>query len=97
MVRMGVVEAYDVLATFASFALDTHQFLGIDVIAVVRGIGARVATTGRASHDTRAVILEASQQNSAALARVRLFAVPANGVVVRLGELNHAGLSVLVG
>ena len=43
MIGMGVVEAHDVQTTFSSLALNADQFLGRDVIAVMGGIGARVA------------------------------------------------------
>ena len=36
MVGMGVVEADNVLAALAPLALDSDQFLGVNVVAVVR-------------------------------------------------------------
>ena len=51
MVRVGVVEADDVFAALAAFTLDADEFLGIDVVAVVGGIGAGVAAAGGRGDD----------------------------------------------
>src|ERR1019366_1874092 len=46
VVGMGVVEADDVLASLAAFALDPHQFLWVDVVAVMGGVGTGIAAAG---------------------------------------------------
>ena len=46
MIGVGVIEADDVFAALASFPLDANQFLGIDVVAIVGGVGAGVAAAG---------------------------------------------------
>ena len=43
VVGVGVVEADDVEAAVAGLALRGDEFLGRDVVAVVRGVGAGVA------------------------------------------------------
>src|ERR1700751_4233351 len=43
VIGVRVVEAYDVLSALASFSLDADQFLGIDVVAIVRRISPGVA------------------------------------------------------
>ena len=45
VVRMGVIEADNVLTALAPFALDADQLARIDVVAVVRRVGAGVAAT----------------------------------------------------
>jgi hypothetical protein len=45
MVRMGMIEADDILAALAALALNANQFPGIDVVAVLRRIGSRVSAT----------------------------------------------------
>jgi hypothetical protein len=89
MIGMGVVEADDIFSALAAFALDAHQFLGIDVVAIVSGIGARVAAAGSARDDAAAVLFEATKENAAAFVRISLFAVAAKGVVVIGVDLQH--------
>lgn len=86
MVGMGMVEADDILAALAAFALDVDQFARIDVVAVLRRIGARVSAARGGSHDARAIVVHATKQDTAALMRVGLFAVAANGCVVLQAE-----------
>ena len=79
---MGMIEADDVLAAAAAFALDSHQFLGIDVVAVVRGIRSGVAAAGSRGYDAGAVVVEAPKQNATAFVRIGFFAVKADRIVV---------------
>ena len=58
MVGMGMIEAHDVLAAAPAFALDSHQLPGINVVAVVRGIGSGVAAARSRGHDAGAIVLE---------------------------------------
>src|SRR4051794_26028296 len=60
MVRVRVVEAYYVFPPISAFALDADQFTGIDVVAVVSGVGAGVATRRRTGHHTGAILGEAA-------------------------------------
>ena len=46
MVGMRMVEADNIFAALAPFALDADQFAGIDVVAIMRRIAAGVAATG---------------------------------------------------
>src|SRR5579872_1479079 len=59
MVGVGMIEADDVLAAAAAFTLDSHQFLGIDIVAVVRGICTGVAAARSRGHHASAVVVEA--------------------------------------
>ena len=47
MIRMRMIKADDVLAALAPLALNADQFFGINVVAVVRRISARVAGSAR--------------------------------------------------
>ena len=87
MVGVGVVETDDVLAAITALSLDADQFLGVDVVAVVGRVGAGVAAACGAGDDSRAVILEASEQNSAAFVGIGFFAVLTEGVVVGAFEI----------
>jgi len=48
MVGMGVIETDDVLASLAAFALNADEFPGIDLVAVMWRVRARVAAAGDA-------------------------------------------------
>jgi len=89
MVRMGMVEANDVFSTVAAFALNAYQLAGINVVAVVSGVGACVAATGRAGDDAGAVFIESTEEDSAAFVGVGFFAVAADGVLVSAAEFQH--------
>ena len=80
-----MVEADDVFAAVAAFALDAHEFFGIDVVAVVGGVGAGVAGAGGGGDDAGAVVVDATEQDAAAFVGVGFFAVLAEGVVVVCG------------
>src|SRR5256886_16834389 len=84
MIGMGMIEADDVLFALAAFALYAHQLLGIDVVAVLRRIRARISRARHRGHEPRAVIIHAAEQYSTALMRIRLFAMVAKRVVMRL-------------
>ena len=86
---MRVIEANDVLSAVAAFALDANQFLRVDIVAVVSGIGASVAATGRIGDNARAVVFETAEQNSTAFVRIRLFAMLADCFVIVTGEFEH--------
>src|SRR5260370_14022132 len=89
---MGVVEADDVLAAFAAFALNADQLFGFDVVAVLRGVGASVAGACDGSDDPRAVIyfIRASKQQTSALVGITLFALLAGSVLVGLSDAQDA-------
>ena len=86
VVRVRVVEADDVLPALSPFALDADQLLGVDVVAVVGGIGAGIAAACGRSHDLGSVVFKASEQDAAALMRIGFFAVLAKGFEVGAGE-----------
>jgi len=84
MVGMGMVEADDVLFALAGFTLNMHQLFGMDVVAVLRRISARVAGAHERSDHTSAVVFKAAEQHAAALVRIGLLAMLAESVIVRL-------------
>ena len=94
VVGMRVVEADDVFSSFAAFALDPDELFGIDVVAVVRRIGARVAGPGNRTYDARAIVLHLSEENPAALVRVGGFAVLAKGLVFVSFNFQHGTGSI---
>src|SRR5207237_3962591 len=89
MVRMRVIEADNVLSALTTFALDTHELARIDVIAVVRRIIASVAAARGGSHNTLLAV-HSAKQNAAALVRISLFPVTAEGFVVGFINLKHS-------
>lgn len=100
MVRMGVVKTDDVFTAAAPLALNADQIFGIDVVTIVRRISPRILNASGRSHNTCTIVFHAPKQNTAALVRVRLFAVAADGFVIfpfkfQHGEnLNHRGHEV---
>src|SRR5271165_3239318 len=89
MVGMGVVEADNVFTALAAFTLDAHQFAWIDVVAVLRRVGASVAAARGGSYDAGAVVVHAAEQHATALVRIGFFAVSAEGFVVLWVEFQH--------
>ena len=61
VVGVGVVEADDVLAAVAAFALDADQVFGIDVVAIVGGVGAGIAGAGGGGDDARAIVFDMAE------------------------------------
>src|ERR1700687_589039 len=94
MVGMGVIEADDIIAALAAFALDANEFPGIDLVAVVGRVIARVAAAGNARdglyNGTGAVVVEMPEQHAAALVGIGFLSVLTEGEVGELGELEHA-------
>jgi len=85
VVRVGVVEAYDVEALFAAFALGLDEFLRGDVVAVVGGVGAGVAGADELA-DVEVFFGGFAEKDAAALVRVGFFAVGAELLVEVFGE-----------
>src|SRR5258708_6263537 len=77
MIGVGMVEADNVFAAFTAFALNAHQFAGIDVVAVLRRVRTGVAAARGRGHRAGAIILEAAEQDAAAFVRVGFFAMAA--------------------
>ena len=82
----GMVEADDVFAALAAFALDADEFFRVDVVAVVGRIGAGVAGTSDGGDGADAVVVHATEEDAAALVGVGFFAVLAEGLVVAVGD-----------
>src|ERR1700692_185128 len=89
MIRMGVVEANNILATLAAFALDAYQLARINVVAVLWRIGAGVAAARRRGHDADAAVIHVAEQHTATLVRISFFAVAAEGFVVVACDFQH--------
>ena len=83
MIWMGVIKTHNVFPPVATFTLDSHQFLRIDVVAIVSRVGTGVAAASSVCHDPRTVILKSTKEHSAALVWVGFFAVTAKSFVVR--------------
>src|SRR5208282_6244855 len=90
---MRVIETDDILAALAAFALNADEFPGIDVIAVVWRILARVAAACDARDALRALVFELPEQHAAALVGIGFFSVLTKGEVVGLRELEHQNIS----
>ena len=86
MIRMRMIEADDLFAALPAFALDLDQFLGIDVIAIVGRVEARVAAPRRARDSLRSIVIKSPQQYATALVRISFLAVLAKGGVVGWGN-----------
>ena len=93
MVRMGVIEADDVLAALAAFALNADEFPGIDLVAVMGRVRARVAAARDARDDLcdglGAVVAELAEHHATALVGIGFLSVLAKGDVVGLRESEH--------
>src|SRR5580692_8144637 len=89
MVGMRVIEADDVLAALAAFALNADEFFRIDAVAVVWRIFAHVAAAGYVRDGLRTVVLKTAEQHATALVGIGFLAVLAQGDVGRLGNLEH--------
>src|SRR5208283_3661581 len=87
-IRVRVIEANDVQTLLACLALDADELLGRDVEAVVRAVGAGVAGADDLA-DVVAIRRSVAQQHAAALVRIGLFAVRAQGRVVGVAEIQH--------
>src|SRR2546425_2306864 len=89
MVRMGVVEADYILSALASVTLNTDEFLGVDVVAIVRRIVASVAGARDAGYGFGTVVRKLAEQHTAAFVRVGFFAVLTKRIVDVAGNSEH--------
>jgi len=93
MVRVGVIEADYILAALATLALDANEFPGIDVIAVVWRIIARVAAACDARdglwYGAGAIVFELPEQHATALVGIGFFSVMTQGRIRGLGNSQH--------
>src|SRR5713101_6245007 len=89
MVGMRVIEADDVFAAPAAFTLNADQLLRIDVVAVVGGIGARIAGTGDRGYGANAVFIHLAEQNATAFVGIGLLAVVPESFVVFASNIQH--------
>src|SRR5262249_699561 len=88
MIGMRMIETHNFQAALVGLPLDRQKFLGIDVVTVLRTVGAGVAATDHIFHHPIAVA-EASQKRAAALEWVRLLAVPAQRLVLTVSDDQH--------
>src|ERR1700693_4143040 len=94
MVRMRVIKADDVLSPFPPFPLNAHQFTRIDVIAVLRRVGASISAAHN-RRDRARISIHLAEQHATALVRIGLFAVAANFLVSWFANSQH-GISNFV-
>jgi len=92
MVGMRVVEANDIFSTFTPFTLDANQFLGVDLVAIVRRVITSVAGARDAGHTLGAIVGKLAKQHPTALMGIRFFAVLAKGIVDGAGNREHRNL-----
>ena len=85
---MRVIETNDVLSPIPPLALDSYQFLGVYVVAIVRRIIARV-TAARHVRNLALAAVHLAQQHPAALVRVGFLSVLAKHLVMRFADLEH--------
>src|SRR5207244_3398187 len=88
VVGVRVIETDDVERETAGLALDFDELLRGDVVAVVRGVGAGVAGANDLV-DVVAFGVGFAEEDAAALVRVGLFAVSAEGFVVGVADVQH--------
>ena len=74
----------------ARLPLNLDQLLGRDVIAVVSAVGAGVSGADNLAHMIAVGRCDA-QHGSAALVRISLFAVRAQGLVIGMAQFQHPG------
>lgn len=91
VIRMRMIETDDVLAAVPSLSLDANQFLGIDIVTIVSGVGSRVAATRRTVHNAGTAVFELTQQNATALVRIGLLTVLPDSFVICAFEFEHFG------
>src|SRR6266481_5851792 len=92
MVGMRVVEANDIFSTFTTLTLDANQFLGIDLVAIVRRVITSVTGARDANHSLGTIVRKLAQQHAAALVGIRFFAVLAKRSVDIAGNREHLKL-----
>jgi hypothetical protein len=91
VVRVGVVEADDVLVAFAGLALDADKFFRVDAVAVLRRVGPGVLAA-RGGSDGADIAIHLAEEDATAFMGVGLFAVAADFGVVGNGDFQHRGL-----
>jgi hypothetical protein len=77
MIGMGMVESDDLFVAFPCLPLNSNELLGIDVLPVLGRVRARIAAANNRGHNSH-LVFELAQQHTAALVRVRLFAMLAD-------------------
>src|SRR5215467_5399581 len=89
MVGVRMVEADDVFSAGAAFALDADEFLGMNVVAVMRRVLASVAGGDYADDRLRSVVGKMAQHHTTTLVRISLLPMPAHLVVRSLIKSQH--------
>src|SRR5579883_417490 len=88
MVRMRVVETYNIEPALAPLALNADQFLWRDAVTVVGRVGAHVSGTHSFFHFIHS-FMGAAQQHTTTLVRIGLFPMSPQRVVDGFAELKH--------
>lgn len=84
-----MVKADDVFATLAALALNAYEVFGINVVAIVRRISARIAGAGGGCDHT-GVVVHLAEKYAATLVRIRFFPMAADFFVVRFCKFKHS-------
>jgi hypothetical protein len=82
MVRVRVVETDDIQPQSACLPLNLDQLLRSDVVAVVRGVGARITSPDNLVDMVARAALVLAEQNAAALMRIGLLPMRAQRLVL---------------
>ncbi len=85
VIRVRMIKADDVFVACASFALDADQFPGVDVIAVLRGIGTRIPAAGGGGDGTN-VAVHLAQQNPTTFVGIGFFSMSADFGVILMAD-----------
>jgi hypothetical protein len=89
-----MVKADDIFVARAPLALNANQFFGVDVVAIVWRIVARVAAASDVQDGFCSIVFELAEQHAAALVGIGFFPVLAQGEVSGLGKSQHSRLEV---
>src|SRR5580700_4189731 len=89
MIGVRVIKPDDIQILLAAFALDADEFPGIDVIAVVGRVRARIAAARNAYDGFRAIVVKAPEQHATALIGIGFFSMLPKGKVVGLSDFEH--------
>src|SRR5882724_3150164 len=83
-----MIKPDNIFAALTPFTLYTHQLARVDVVTVLRRVGASVSATRNRCHRA-GISIHLTEQHTATLVRIGLFAVAANLVISWLANLQH--------
>jgi hypothetical protein len=91
MIGVRVIEADNVLAALAAFALEADELARVDVVAVLGRILVGVCAAHDLAH-TAGAAFETTEQDTAALMRIGLLSVAADFCNPSLVDLQHKSI-----